>query len=117
MNINTLSSLYPLPLKQSTPNLSATQMIALHLSINRPRGQLPSDDSLFGPYISILPRDFSFHPLNWILNRSSGHTKHWEESLLSNLPPQVLYDLEKVADRFEEDYHAACEYMVSSFFQ
>ena len=116
MNINTLSPLYPPPLHQSTPNLSATQMIALHLSINRPRVQLPSEDSLFGPYISILPRDFSFHPLSWILNRSSGRTKYWEESLLSNLPRQALYDLEKIAGRFEEDYRAACEYMVGPFF-
>jgi hypothetical protein len=90
-------------------------MIALHLSINRPRGQLPSEDSLFGPYISILPRDFSFHPLNWIINHSSGHAEHWEEILVRNLPPQTLYDLEKIAGRFEEDYRAACEYMVGSF--
>lgn len=39
----------------------------MHLFIWRPKADEDSADPFFGPYISMLPRDFSSHPLTWLV--------------------------------------------------
>ena len=110
MNLNTLRPLYP----QSTETpLSAVQVISLHLLLHRPVGEKDSLDPGFGPYISTLPRDFSSHPLTWLVNRPRKAKKTTEELFLSNLPPSVLNALHTLYARFLEDYQTICLYLVS----
>jgi hypothetical protein len=92
--------------------LTATQIISLHLLLYRPALGCESDDPHFGPYISILPRDFGVHPLTWIVHRTMGIGSHKERRLLGLLPPSVLADLLLVERRFWKDWEAVRQYMV-----
>ncbi|KAK0459706.1 uncharacterized protein EV420DRAFT_1641903 [Desarmillaria tabescens] len=96
MNIKTLSPLYPFK------KLDAVQMVSLHLAIHRGN---PSMDPHFGPYISLLPRDFSFHPLTWIVEENT--------QILSFVPPSALRALDKMLQRFCSDFRKVSQQMES----
>ncbi|KAJ3744654.1 hypothetical protein DFH05DRAFT_1490268 [Lentinula detonsa] len=99
MNISTLSSHYGPAVK----SLSATQLISLHLLLHRPLPGNESLDPLFGPYISILPPNFDYHPLSWTIESHS-------EPFLDLLPPSTKRSLQDLSSRFRKDLVA-----VSSF--
>ncbi|KAF5365607.1 hypothetical protein D9758_003298 [Tetrapyrgos nigripes] len=99
MNIKTLSPHYP-------SGLTAVQLISLHLMLNRPEQDQDSLDPLFGPYISILPRNFDFHPLMQLVKKAN----HSQE-LLDQLTPSSAQALEKLAARFSADFDAICRYL------
>ena len=92
--------------------LTATQLISLHLLLYKPTPGCDSDDPHFGPYISILPRDFGGHPLTWVVHRSLGAGSREEDSLLHLLPPSVLSDLLLIERRFWKDWEAVRLYLV-----
>ncbi|KII88547.1 hypothetical protein PLICRDRAFT_41720 [Plicaturopsis crispa FD-325 SS-3] len=107
MNIKTLQDNYP------TGNLhllSASQVLSLHLLLNRPAADGESPDPLFGPYISVLPRDFDSHPLSWLVKRRSSTV---EDELVQSLPPSTLAALEKLHAKFSEDWRIVREYMAT----
>ncbi|PBK78128.1 SET domain-containing protein [Armillaria solidipes] len=87
MNIRTLSPLYP------SKKLDAVQMVSLHLAMHR---ENPSMDPHFGPYISVLPRDFAFHPLTWMAEENT--------QILSSVPPSAMRALDKMLQRFRSDF-------------
>ncbi|KAF8921324.1 hypothetical protein CPB85DRAFT_1270290 [Mucidula mucida] len=98
LNAKTLSPLYP------RAGLSATQLISMHLTLHRPSFGKP--DPQFGPYISVLPADFSFHPLVWMVQ------KHClEAELLQYLPPSVSRAMQKLSLRFDVDLKAVRRYL------
>ncbi|KAG2132498.1 uncharacterized protein EDB93DRAFT_1176375 [Suillus bovinus] len=107
MNIRTLKSLHPT--SGPTP-LTATQMISLHLYINRPHGSEDSLDSHYGPYISTLPREFDSHPLTWIVQSKRG-METGGVPLLKYLPSSVYASLVKLHDRFYQDWDAVRVYL------
>ena len=92
--------------------LTATQLISLHLLLNKPAPGCESDDPHFGPYISILPRDFGAHPLTWVVHRTLGAESREEHTLLRLLPPSVLFDLLLLEGRFWKDWEAVRQYLV-----
>jgi hypothetical protein len=106
MNARTLGH-YP-----HSTRLTATQIISLHLLLYRPTPDCESDDPHFGPYISILPREFDNHPLTWIVHQTMGTGSHKEHRLLDLLPPSVLADLLLLEKRFWKDWEAVRRYMV-----
>lgn len=121
MNLKTLEPLYPNacafdanPMSNGTTHpLSATQIMALHLMLHRPRGDDPSEDSHFGPYISTLPRAFDAHPLVWAVKRRLGFSLHrGEEAILACLPPSTTEALAKLEERFHHDIECICAYLV-----
>ncbi|KAK0483605.1 hypothetical protein IW261DRAFT_967429 [Armillaria novae-zelandiae] len=87
MNIRTLSPLYP------SKKLDAVQMVSMHLAMYR---ENPTTDPHFGPYISVLPRDFTFHPLTWIVEENN--------QILSFVTPSAMRALDKVLQRFRSDF-------------
>lgn len=88
-------------------------MISLHLLLHRPSYLQKSPDPLFGPYISILPHTFAFHPLEWLWNRRENALKsNIQAELLISLPPSVTRSLEQLADRFDVDWSTVCHYLV-----
>jgi hypothetical protein len=94
--------------------LTATQLISLHLLLYKPAADRESDDPHFGPYISILPRDFGGHPLTWVVHRTLGAGSREEHSLLHLLPPCVLSDLLLLEQRFWKDWEAVRLYLVGT---
>ena len=92
--------------------LTATQLISLHLLLHKPAPGCESDDPHFGPYISILPRDFGAHPLTWVVHRTLGAESREEHTLLRLLPPSVLFDLLLLEGRFWKDWEAVRQYLV-----
>jgi len=99
INSRTLASSYP------GHKLTAVQLVSLHLALNRPQDLLlDSKDSLFGPYLSTLPRDFSFHPLYWLVVESNRDVNQ-----PVNFPPSVQRSLEEIRVRFDEDWKAVCQ--------
>ena len=105
MNVKTLESHYPSP-----SCLTATQLISLHLLLHRPLRNGESSDPLFGPYISVLPRDFDSHPVTWAVDkdrRDSVGTR-----LLESLPPSATMVLWKVSHKFWSDWTVVCKYIV-----
>jgi hypothetical protein len=92
--------------------LTATQLISLHLSFYRPAPGCESDDPHFGPYISVLPRDFGSHPLTWIVHQTLGAGSREEHRLLGLLPPSVLSDLLLLEKRLWKDWEAVQQYLV-----
>ncbi|KAF8503575.1 hypothetical protein F5888DRAFT_1606276, partial [Russula emetica] len=91
--------------------LTATQLISLHLLLHKPAPGCESDDPHFGPYISILPRDFGSHPLTWVVHRTLGAESREEHTLLRLLPPSVLFDLLLLEGRFWKDWEAVRQYL------
>ncbi|EPQ58137.1 SET domain-containing protein [Gloeophyllum trabeum ATCC 11539] len=100
LNIKTLVKRYP----PRTPPLSGTQLVTLHLFLHRPEGNSESKDPAFGPYISVLPRNFDSHPLTWQVRNSCA-------DLLQRLPPSVSKVLDIVARRFQIDWDTVFEYL------
>ena len=92
--------------------LTATQLISLHLLLHKPAPGRESDDPHFGPYISVLPRDFGGHPLTWVVHRTLGAESRKEHTLLHLLPPSVLFDLLLLEGRFWKDWEAVRQYLV-----
>ncbi|KAK0450842.1 hypothetical protein EV421DRAFT_2031830 [Armillaria borealis] len=94
MNIKTLSPLFP------SKKLDAVQMVSLHLAMHR---ENPSMDPHFGPYISVLPRDFAFHPLTWMAEENT--------QILSSVPPSAMRALDKMLQRFRSDFGKVSQQM------
>lgn len=102
MNRTTVAKLYPHLLKRK---LSATQLISLHLLLHKPSGDDDSLDPSFGPYISTLPREFSSHPLTWMVKQKLKQESDWErQSLL--LPPGSARKCAELHKRFWKDWEA-----------
>ena len=120
MTIRTISAIYSfLPVEVSSrtktskhPLLNATQIIALHLCLNRPVGEADSNDSHYGPYISLLPRSFDEHPLTWLARQRHGVSKHSEDELLRWLPPSVHTELDGVVKNFTGDWERVVKCVV-----
>ena len=72
-----------------------------------------STDSLFGPFISILPREFDSHPLTWLIHKNLGDENEVESALLALLPRSTRSVLDVLAERFERDSSAVAKYLVS----
>ncbi|KAL4067610.1 hypothetical protein V8B97DRAFT_1949899 [Scleroderma yunnanense] len=103
MNMMTLKPYYP---PQTVKSLSAMQLISMHLLIWRPEGDDDSKDVLFGPYISTLPREFSSHPLTWIVwSKYLGRPCTGGEDIsLQWLPPSISTELQRLYSRFLDDW-------------
>ncbi|KAE9400810.1 SET domain-containing protein [Gymnopus androsaceus JB14] len=97
LNIRTLSPHY------NAVELSASQLISLHLLIHRPLEGQESLDPLMGPYISTLPRDFDYHPLSWMVKKN--------ESFVKLLPPSVIRALHDISSKFNGDLAAICSFV------
>ncbi|KAG9318465.1 hypothetical protein JVU11DRAFT_556 [Chiua virens] len=103
MNKMTLKRLYPPDIRVAKA-LTAVQLISMHLFIWRPKADEDSADPDFGPYISILPRDFGGHPLTWVVQSKLGKVGDQQSSLLSRLPPGALAGLDCLHSRFWDDW-------------
>ncbi|PIL23928.1 hypothetical protein GSI_13679 [Ganoderma sinense ZZ0214-1] len=101
MNRTTLAKLYPRLRK-----LSATQLISLHLLLHKPSGDDDSLDPAFGPYISTLPREFSSHPLTWMVKQKLRQETEWERGTLVLLPPGSARKCAELHTRFWKDWKA-----------
>jgi hypothetical protein len=114
MNVKTLRSQYC----RDIASLTAAQVISLHLFLHRPLG--PSMDPLFGPYISVLPRNFDSHPLTWLVQRDrlKNHNSRFAR-LLDQLTPSVTQSLNAAARKFWGDWEAvhACIVCLTSEFR
>ena len=110
MNVKTLAPLHP-----GCKRLSAHQLISLHLYLYRPPGDdtKESTDTIFGPFISILPREFDSHPLAWLVYEKLGDGDEAESTLLALLPRSMRSALNALEERFERDSNAVSEYLVS----
>jgi hypothetical protein len=98
----------------NSKRLTATQLISLHLLLHKPAPGCESDDPHFGPYISVLPRDFGGHPLTWVVHRTLGAESREEHTLLRLLPPSVLSDLPLLEGRFWKDWETVRQYLVGN---
>ena len=106
MNVKTLSPVYP-----GSKRLSAHQLISLHLYLHKPPDNAKgSTDSLFGTFISILPREFDSHPLRWLVHKGS----ELESALLELLPCSTRFVLDTLEERFKRDSSAVTKYLVNS---
>ena len=101
MNRTTVSKLYPGLRKRK---LSGIQLVSLHLLLHKPSGDNDSLDPVFGPYISTLPRDFSSHPLTWMVKRTLKREDDWERRTLEYLPSSVIGKLTALYKRFWDDW-------------
>ncbi|KAI0721711.1 SET domain-containing protein [Cerioporus squamosus] len=101
MNKKSVAKLYP---QHRGRRLSGVQLVSLHLLLHKPIGDEYSRDPAFGPYISTLPRDFSSHPLTWVVKRDTKKEDAWERVALSLLPPSTLRKLSVLHDRFRADW-------------
>jgi hypothetical protein len=109
MNSLTLAPHYPSPPKGFT----CTQYVALHLMIHRPKDAQAATDPLFGPYISVLPREFDAHPLTWLWKHEHGApTNSLQSQLLGTLPPRIMSKLDKMSNLFEVDWNTTKKYLV-----
>ncbi|KAI0362021.1 SET domain-containing protein [Trametes cingulata] len=110
MNVSTVLPLYP-QIKQG--RLSGIQLVSLHLLLHKPSGDDDSLDGVFGPYISTLPRDFSSHPLTWLVNRRLGKEDHCGSYFLDRVPPSTQRSVTAICDRFWKDWEAVAKIMSS----
>lgn len=114
MNKMTLRRLYP-PNTRVVKALTAVQLISMHLFIWRPQADEDSGDPFFGPYISILPRNFDSHPLTWfVLAEKLNKADDLQISLLNSLPPSVLVALRRLHTRFWDDWRKVQTFLVST---
>ena len=111
MNAATVLPLYP-QIKEG--QLSGTQLVSLHLILHKPSGDADSLDPIFGPYITTLPRDFSSHPLTWLVNRQRKKEDAWSRYLLDHVPPSAWQAISKLEKRFWKDWDAVAGFMVRS---
>ncbi|THH05238.1 hypothetical protein EW145_g4942 [Phellinidium pouzarii] len=117
LNSRTLKVIYPgialegfrRPSSSGELVINGTQLLSIYLSVNRPEGDEESENPHFGPYISTFPRDFSSHPLSWIVKQELGTAGYHELFLLQDLPPSVLSELQAVAKRFWDDWKVALQ--------
>ncbi|KAH8099495.1 SET domain-containing protein [Cristinia sonorae] len=110
INVKTIGSLYP-PGPEGH-ELSPVQMISLHLFLHKPQEGGISNDPLFGPYLSTLPRDFSGHPCTWSVNeRLLKNDGGLERSLLQSLPPCVRRSLQQLVSRLWADWETVRSYL------
>jgi ribosomal lysine N-methyltransferase 2 len=88
--------------------------MSLHIFLHLPSEELESQDPLFGPYISILPRQFDAHPLTWVIKqRNDQNPEIIQNQLLEDLPPSVTTALENLENRFWADWKIIRKYVVS----
>ena len=108
VNVRTLAPLYP-----SSENLSAHQLISLHLYLYKPPDATKeSADNVFGPFISILPREFDSHPLTWIIRKTMDEDSKLESIFLGLLPRSTQSALNALEKRFQWDSNAVISYLV-----
>jgi len=108
LNSLTLAPHYP----AARPKLSCTQIVSLHLLLHRPLDNI-SNDPLFGPYISVLPRDFESHPLTWLWKEDQrGRGTTIESRLLDVISPRILTKLNKMFGLFKSDWDSILGYLV-----
>ncbi|KZS89930.1 SET domain-containing protein [Sistotremastrum niveocremeum HHB9708] len=96
LNYKTLRTAYPYLYNRNgeLEDITATQLITLHLFLWRPNADKASMDELFGPYIDVLPSDFEWHPI-------------WQaaiEERRENVPPATRAALEKAVQKFRADW-------------
>ena len=109
VNAKTLAPIYP-----GAKHLSAHQLISLHLYLHRPPDDTKeSTDNLFGPFISILPREFDSHPLTWFIHKNLGDENELESMFLALLPRSTRSVLNVISERYERDSNAVKKYLVS----
>ncbi|KIY50871.1 SET domain-containing protein, partial [Fistulina hepatica ATCC 64428] len=98
-------TLIPLYTSSMVSALSAVQLISMHIFLWRAHpSSRESPDAAFGPYISVLPRDFASHPLSWICNQE-------HEDLLSCLPVSVRHLLDRLHERFLSDWSRIANFL------
>jgi len=86
--------------------------MSLHIFLHLPSEELESQDPLFGPYISILPRQFDAHPLTWVIKqRNDQNPEIIQNQLLEDLPPSVTTALENLENRFWADWKIIRKYV------
>lgn len=108
VNVKTLGPLYP-----GSQYLSAHQLTSLHLYLHRPPNEnAESCDSMFGPFISVLPREFDGHPLTWVIHKNLGEENELESTFLALLPRTTRSVLNALTERFERDSEAVSKYLV-----
>jgi hypothetical protein len=98
LNSKTLSPHY-LP---AAKKLTAVQLISLHLLLHQPAAAKGSPDPLFGPYISILPRNFDYHPLSKLVKKDTSPL----------LPPSTSKAVQEISTRFHNDLATICSFVV-----
>ncbi|KLO18588.1 SET domain-containing protein [Schizopora paradoxa] len=89
--------------------LNGTQLISLHLALHRPpRHGGRSTDPTFGPYISVLPKEFDSHPLTWLIKQNPAAFEEGDAAfgggLLGHLPPSVSSELTTMSNKFLRDW-------------
>lgn len=110
MNVMTLKPHYP---SETVEALTGIQLVCMHLFLWRPRGDSEdSEDPLFGPYISTLPREFDGHPLTWIVQSKHQNTTCQDDHPLRWLPPSVLSALDRLHCRFTDDWYKVHSVMI-----
>ncbi|KAM6500535.1 hypothetical protein JOM56_003549 [Amanita muscaria] len=108
LNIITLSPYYP----RSDPPLTAVQLISLHITLHRPKKANDAfSDPHFGPFISILPPDFTFHPLTWLWKQSHGLASANGQHLIDILPTSVLDSMNEIHSKFKADWKRVSDYL------
>ena len=112
LNQTTVAKLYPQLHKRK---LSATQLVSLHLLLHKPHGDADSSDPAFGPYISTLPREFSSHPLTWMVKQKLGQESNWELRILGLLPPSSAQKVTELYMRFWKDWETVSATLVRRF--
>jgi len=78
-----------------------------------PNNNSQSDDPLYGPFISVLPREFDSHPLTWLW-KEHGQSQRavLETQLLDALPEHIVTKLNKMYGLFTNDWKRIKDYLV-----
>ena len=109
MNHLTLEPHYP----TTWPKLSGAQIVSMHLLLHRPTdADSLSQDSLFGPFISVLPREMDSHPLTWLWKENMHGLGSIETQLLDALPRTIMEHLNKMFGLFQSDWKRIQQYLV-----
>jgi hypothetical protein len=95
MNIDTL---YEWSRQHSATGLSAVQQLTTYLALYRTNDDKLLHSSPFQPYLDVLPADFDFHPLTWVINHDSDRFP-----AISGLPRAIRNQLFRLRKRFDED--------------
>ena len=105
LNKKTISDLYERekrPLHRHIIQLSAFQVITLHLAAHRPNHGVASGCSFFGAYLDTLPKNFPEHPLYWLCSQ----TEPLHNQLCKLLPARAIRALEKMHKKLIRDLDA-----------
>lgn len=85
----------------------------MHLLLHRPvNSNSSSTDSIFGPFISVLPQDMDSHPLTWLWKENLDTSRPIETRLLDALPRSIMENLNKMFGKFEMDWKRIQDYLV-----